>query len=89
MKEQEILANLHRVIANNTNFTTWTVSTPHIVALVNYAIEEERKACEALYEHEDVQAPVGNSAWGEAYQEGWVAGAKAYREAIRARGANE
>jgi len=46
----------------------------------------ERAACEALYEHEDVQAPVGNSAWGEAYQDGWIAGAQAYRDAIRARG---
>lgn len=50
------------------------------------AVEAERKACEALYEHEDVQAPVGNSAWGEAYQDGWIAGAQAYRDAIRARG---
>ena len=46
----------------------------------------ERAACAALYEHEDVQAPVGNSAWGEAYQDGWIAGAQAYRDAIRARG---
>ena len=46
----------------------------------------EREACDALHDHEDVQAPVGNSAWGEAYQEGWIAGAQAYREAIRARG---
>ena len=36
-----------------------------------------------LYESEDVLAPVGNSAWGEAYQEGWISGAQAYREAIR------
>jgi len=48
--------------------------------------EEERKACKALYEHEDVLAPVGNSAWGEAYQDGWIAGAQAYRDAIQARG---
>lgn len=47
MKEQEILANLHRIIATNTNFTTWTVSTPHLVALVQYAIKEEREALEA------------------------------------------
>ena len=47
---------------------------------------EEREACEALYSHEDVQAPVGNSAWGEAYQDGWIDGAQAYRDAIRARG---
>jgi len=47
---------------------------------------EERKACEDLHDHEDVLAPVGNSAWGEAYQEGWADGTKAYQEAIRARG---
>lgn len=47
---------------------------------------DERKVCEALHDHEDVLAPVGNSAWGEAYQEGWGQGAAAYRDAIRARG---
>ena len=47
---------------------------------------DEREACEALREHEDVLAPVGNSAWGEAYQEGWGQGTAAYRDAIRARG---
>lgn len=47
---------------------------------------KENEACEALYSHEDVQAPVGNSSWGEAYQDGWIAGAQAYRDAIRERG---
>ena len=46
----------------------------------------EREACEALHDHEDVLAPVGNSSWGEAYQEGWGQGTAAYRDAIRARG---
>ena len=46
----------------------------------------ERRMCEALHQHEDVLAPVGNSAWGEAHQEGWAAGTAAYRDAIRARG---
>jgi hypothetical protein len=46
----------------------------------------EREACEALHDHEDVQAPVGNSSWGEAYQEGWGQGTAAYRDAIKARG---
>ncbi len=46
----------------------------------------EREVCEALHDHEDVQAPVGNSSWGEAYQEGWGQGTAAYLEAIRARG---
>jgi hypothetical protein len=32
----------------------------------------------------DVAAPIGNSAWGEAYQEGWIAGTQAYRDAILA-----
>ena len=46
----------------------------------------ERAACEALHDHEDVLAPVGNSSWGEAYQEGWGQGTSAYRDAIRERG---
>ena len=46
----------------------------------------EREACEALHDHEDVQAPIGNSSWGEAYQEGWGQGTAAYLEAIKARG---
>ena len=37
-----------------------------------------------LHESEEVLAPVGNSAWGEARQEGWIDGTKAYRDAIRA-----
>lgn len=46
----------------------------------------EREACEALHDHEDVQAPIGNSSWGEAYQEGWGQGTAAYLEAIKSRG---
>ena len=48
--------------------------------------QHEREACEALHDHEDVQAPIGNSSWGEAYQEGWGQGTAAYRDAIKARG---
>jgi len=47
---------------------------------------DEREACEALHDHEDVLAPIGASSWGEAYQEGWAEGTAAYCEAIRARG---
>ena len=32
-------------MAANNQYTTWTVSTPHLVALVNLAIEREREAC--------------------------------------------
>jgi hypothetical protein len=45
MEQDEVLATLHRVVAENMNYTTWTVSTPHLVALVNLAIEQEREAC--------------------------------------------
>jgi hypothetical protein len=38
--------------------------------------------CASLYTHDDVTAPVGQSAWGEAYQDGWIEGTKAYRETI-------
>jgi hypothetical protein len=64
----------------------WVLTQEEVERFFHMAQAAEREACEALYEHEDVQAPVGNSAWGEAYQEGWIAGAQAYREAIRARG---
>jgi len=43
MKEHQVIEVLHKVVAENQNFTTWTVSTPHLVALVNHAIEAERK----------------------------------------------
>jgi len=32
------------------NYTTWTVSTPHLVALVNLAVEQEREACAKVCE---------------------------------------
>jgi len=57
MNQTEILAMLHNIIANNTNYTTWTVSTPHIVALVNQAVEEEREACARLVEDWNSDGP--------------------------------
>ena len=50
MTQDQIIQMLHKVIAENSNFTTWTVSTPHLVALVNHAIEAEREACAKLCE---------------------------------------
>lgn len=56
----------------------------HFAAIVAAA---ERKECAALRRgHPDVLAPLGHSAWGEAYQDGWIAGTAAYRDAICARG---
>ena len=40
------------------------------------------KECADLYTHDDVTAPVGQSAYGEAYQDGWIEGTKTYRETI-------
>jgi hypothetical protein len=45
MSQDEILAALREVVAANNQYTTWTVSTPHLVALVNLAIDREREAC--------------------------------------------
>ena len=45
MTQDQIIQMLRKVIAENQNYTTWTVSTPHLVALVNHAINEEREAC--------------------------------------------
>ena len=57
MTQDQIIQTLHKVVAENQNFTTWTVSTPHLVGLVNHAIEAEReacaKACEDVYTGEE------------------------------------
>lgn len=45
MTQNEVLKELRSVIADNQNFTTWTVSTPHLVELVSRAIKAEREAC--------------------------------------------
>ena len=50
MTQDEILEALHKVIQENKHYTTWTVSTPHLVALVNLAIEHEREACAKVAE---------------------------------------
>ena len=70
MTQDEIIKALRQVVEENTHYTTWTVSTPHLVLLVNLAIEQEREAC----------AKVCDDLWeddGTAYE---------CAEAIRARG---
>jgi hypothetical protein len=69
MTQDEILDALYKVVQENKHYTTWTVSTPHLVALVNLAIEHEREACaEVCKKHADVYAgleqnPATQSAW--------------------------
>jgi hypothetical protein len=48
MNQAEVLSMMHDIIANNREYSTWTVSTPHLVMIVNKAIEEEREACAKL-----------------------------------------
>jgi len=50
MTPLELTTVLKEIIANNTHYTTWTVSTPHLVALVNQAVEAEREACAKVAE---------------------------------------
>lgn len=45
MTQDEVLETLHRVVQENKHYTTWTVSTPHLIALVREVIEQEREAC--------------------------------------------
>ena len=51
MTQDEILDALYKVVQENKHYTTWTVSTPHLVALVNLAIEHEREACAEIAEN--------------------------------------
>jgi hypothetical protein len=41
----ELTTVLKEIIANNQQYTTWTVSTPHLIALVNKVVADEREAC--------------------------------------------
>tara|TARA_R110000782_G_scaffold127753_1_gene219355 strand:- start:300 stop:542 length:243 start_codon:yes stop_codon:yes gene_type:complete len=43
MKQDDIIQTLREVIEEAEHFTTWTVSTPHIVGLVSRAVEAERE----------------------------------------------
>jgi hypothetical protein len=80
MTQDEVLKELHNVIAGNQQFTTWTVSTPHLVELVNRAIKAEREAC----------AKLCDSTIEQTYISGYTGAVHSARrecaEAIRARG---
>ena len=45
MKQDEIIFRLKSIVHGHQEYTTWTVSTPHLVMLVNSAIEMEREEC--------------------------------------------
>jgi len=52
MTQDEVLKELHNVIASNQQFTTWTVSTPHLVELVNRAVKAERERFIEICNHQ-------------------------------------
>jgi hypothetical protein len=72
MTQDEVIKALRKVVEENTHYTTWTVSTPHLVLLVNLAIEHEREACAKVCEQTNDGTPYNL--------------AEACAEAIRARG---
>ena len=51
MTQDQIIQMLHNIVAENQNYTTWTVSTPHLVALVNVFVQVEREECAKLAEN--------------------------------------
>lgn len=52
MNQDEILGTLRQVIAANQQFTTWTISTPHIMELIRICVEHEREACAKICDKE-------------------------------------
>ena len=45
MKQDEVIFRLKSIVHGNQDYTTWTISTPHLVMLVDSVIEMEREAC--------------------------------------------
>jgi len=48
MTQEEVIQLMRKVIKESEYYTTWTVSTPHLVELVERAVEAEREACAKL-----------------------------------------
>jgi hypothetical protein len=59
MTQDEILQTLRKVIKESEYYTTWTVSTPHLVELVERAVEAEREACAKVCEEVGVWPALG------------------------------
>lgn len=81
MTQDEIIKALRKVVEENTHYTTWTVSTPHLVLLVNLAIEQEREACAEIAEKQRYAMHI--SLTSSPVQNGTAVG---IANAIRARG---
>ena len=53
MNQEQILEELRTILTNKQEYTTWTVSTPHLVALVNKFVQVEREECAKIAEEWD------------------------------------
>ena len=76
MTQDKVLQTLRKVIAESDNFTTWTVSTPHLVELVKRAVEAEREACAKVCD--DIATEDG---WEGSYANGCAVAIRARRQA--------
>ena len=45
MNALQLTQKLKAIVETNSEYTTWTVSTPHLLLLVKHVVEEEREAC--------------------------------------------
>jgi hypothetical protein len=43
--QEEVIQLMRKVIKESEYYTTWTVSTPHLMELVERAVEAEREKC--------------------------------------------
>lgn len=53
MNAAQLSLKLKAIIETNSEYTTWTVSTPHLLLLVKQAVEEEREACAQVCEEQE------------------------------------
>jgi len=60
-----------------------TIATDPRVSDASRVRDETLEQAAQLYGEGEVAAPGGHSQWGDAHQEGWIDGTKAYRDAIR------
>lgn len=52
MNKHELTVELKKIVDNHSEFTTWTVSTPHLLMLVNKAVDTQReKVAQWMIEH--------------------------------------
>ena len=63
MEQDEVMQTLRDVIEETDCYRAWRVSTPHLVELVERAVEAEREACAKLVDH---ILKEGGGTWGDA-----------------------